>query len=104
MASTVADLNSARYQLRFEELPRGLVQFPEFIKEGLEKEQARMGFRFGEEYARNSLEYMTLVWYYDGLPVAYRPMPDGIEVLALGFEEVVPYELRPQEGIKVMQT
>jgi hypothetical protein len=31
-------------------------------------------------------------------------MPDGIEVLALEAAEVIPCELHPQEGIKVMQT
>jgi hypothetical protein len=96
--------DSPRHQLRFEELPRGVVKFPDFMTEWLEKEQARMGFRFSEEYARNTLELNTLIWYYDGLPVAYRSLPDGIEVLALGWAEVVPYQRNRQEGIKVMQT
>jgi hypothetical protein len=100
---TFADSDSPRHRLRFEELPRGIVTFPEHIVEHLEKDQARRGYRFSEEYLHRMLEQQTLVWYYEGLPVAYRSTVAGIEVLALGWEETAAYELHPQEGVKVVQ-
>ena len=36
-------------------------------------------------------------------PVAYRPADGGIEVLAVGFEETLKYELSPEDGVKVVQ-
>jgi hypothetical protein len=96
-----AETNSPRYQLRFEELPRGFVPFPEHIVKGIAELAATYGY--GAEYARNSLVRHTLVWYYDGLPVAYRECPDGIEVLALGWDETDKYDLAPEDGVKVVQ-
>jgi hypothetical protein len=80
-----------------------MVLFPEKIVETLDKEQARLGFRFAEEYARNALEDQTLAFYYEGLPVAYRSMPGGVEVIAVGFEQTAKYWAAPQEGVKVVQ-
>lgn len=101
MAYNFIDLNTPRYQLPLEQLPRGFVKFPEFIVEHLEKEQARLGFRFAEEYAKNTLERHTLKYYYDGIPTAYRPAEGGIEVLAVGWEETGPYLKDPT--VKVVQ-
>jgi hypothetical protein len=98
---TFGDLDSPRRRLRFEELPRGFVAFPKHIVDGLAREQEQWGF--GEEYARDSLERHTLSWYYQALPVAYRAAEGGIEVLALGFEEVVRYQRRPEPTVKVVQ-
>jgi hypothetical protein len=98
---TYADLNSPRHQLTFEKLPRGFFKFPDHIVQGMAERTAQYGY--GAEYARRNLIYQTLVWFYDGLPVAYREHPDGIEVLALGFEETARYELHPEEGVKVVQ-
>jgi hypothetical protein len=100
---TFTDSNSPRQRLRFEELPRGFIKFPDHVVEGLKKEQARLGCCFTDQYARRSLERHTLVWYYDGLPVAYRSLSNGIEVLALGWEETAKYLLTPEEGVKVVQ-
>jgi hypothetical protein len=84
-------------------LPKGFVKFPDHIVAGMEKEQTRLGCRFSDEYARKSLERHTLHWYYNGIPVAYRPTSDGIEVLALGWEETSRYVLCPQDGVRVVQ-
>ncbi len=95
------DPNTPRYQLPFEELPRGFVAFPEHIVKGVAGQQAERGF--SEAYARDSLERHTLIHYYEGLPVAYRPVEGGIEVLALGWEETARFLISPKEGIKVVQ-
>jgi len=98
---TVIDTGSPRHQLRFEDLPRGLVTFPDHIVQGIADMAAR--YAYGQEYARQSLVQNTLAWYYEGIPVAYRERPDGIEVLALGFEEVARYRREPQAGIHITQ-
>jgi len=98
---TFGDLNSPRYRLRFEELPRGFVPFPAHIVEGIAWRKGQWGY--GDDYAHASLEQHTLAWYYEGLPVAYRRAEGGIEVLALGFEEVAAYERHPEPGVKVVQ-
>ena len=98
---TFSDPHSPRHQLRFEELPRGFVPFPQHISEGIARQQEQWGY--GDDYARDSLERHTLAWYYEGLPVAYRTATGGIEILALGFAEVAAYERQPESGVKVVQ-
>ncbi len=98
---TFADANSPRYRLPFEELPQGVVRFPEHIVEGIADLATR--YNYGAQYARDSLVSHTLAWYYEGLPVAYRELPEGIEVLALGFEEVGRLDLAREPDVKVVQ-
>jgi len=88
-------------QLPFEELPRGFVKFPDTIVQGVANLAVKYGY--GEEYARQSLIRNTLAWFYEGLPVAYRELPDGLEILALGFEEVGRYRRAPQAGVHIRQ-
>jgi hypothetical protein len=92
-----------RLLLPVEQLPRGLVLFPPHIVERVALEKARRQPYYTEDYARKTLEDQTLAWYYEGLPVAYRPMPDGVEVLAVGWEETSPYKRCPVDGVKVVQ-
>jgi hypothetical protein len=98
---TFSDVNSPRHHLRFEDLPRGFVKFPEHIVQGIADRTVKYGY--SAEYARRSLVRNTLVWFYDGLPVAYRELPDGIEVLALGWEQTAKYDLAPEAGVEVVQ-
>jgi hypothetical protein len=98
---TFSDADTPRSRLRFEELPRGFVPFPKHIIETVAELGRQWGY--GADYARDSLERQTLAWYYDGLPVAYRPAEGGIEVLALGYEAVAAYERQPQPGVNVVQ-
>jgi hypothetical protein len=101
MPNSFLDPTTPRYQLPIEQLPRGFVPFPDCIVEFFEKEQARMGFRFSEEYLWDSLERNTLVYYYEHLPVAYHSADGGVEVLAVGWEETLPYLKDP--SVKVIQ-
>jgi hypothetical protein len=99
---TFADLTTPRYQLPFEQLPRGFVPFPERVVEGIEKLQQKMGIRYSEEYLRKTLELSTLAYYYEDYPVAYKPAEGGIEVLAVGYEEMGPYWTVQNDGIRVV--
>lgn len=98
---TFIDSNSPRHRLRFEELPRGIVKFPEHIAQAMADLAAK--HNYGEEYARKSLIRNTLIWFYEGLPVAYRERPDGFEILGLGWEETARCERDPEAEVKVIQ-
>lgn len=100
--SPFADLTPPRHRLRFEELPRGFVAFPARLKELVAKEKAKFpeGL-YTPEHERECLERSTLLGYYEGLPVAYRPAEGGIEVLAVGWQETLPYLEDPT--VKVVQ-
>jgi hypothetical protein len=98
---TFNDVDSPRHRLSFADLPRGLVAFPPHIIEGVTRRRDEL--HYGDDYFRDSLEQHTLSWFYDGLPVAYRSIDGGIEVIALGFEEVAAYQRHPQAGVRVVQ-
>jgi hypothetical protein len=97
------DPTTPRYQLPIDQLPRGFVPFPQRVLDDLEMVQQREGRRFAEDYVRRSLEQQTLIYYYDGLPVAYRPAEGGVEVLAVGWEETKRFWTVPEDGVKVIQ-
>mgnify|MGYP001595169208 CR=1 FL=1 len=102
---TFTDPSSPRYQLLVAQLPRGIVKFPPHIRDAIDRERVRFAPEiFTEEYARKSLEYQTLIWYYEGLPVAYKSLPDGIEVLGVGWDEAAEYWVSPRDpNVKVVQ-
>ena len=102
---TFIDSNSPRSQLSVEQLPRGVVKFPAHIVEALARERVKFKSDiFTENYARKALESQTLLWYYEGLPVAYKPLPDGIEVLGVGWEETAKYSAYPADAnLRVVQ-
>ena len=72
--------------------PRGLVPVPPEVARSVAETEARLlrekGIQVTEEARRRDLEYQTLNWYFDGTEIAYRRTPQGIEVLAVGPEEV----------------
>jgi hypothetical protein len=69
-------------------LPRGLVRPPQFIADRVAAEKARHAPYFNDEQAKRTLDDWTLAYYYEDLNVAYRSVPEGVEVLAVGDEEV----------------
>jgi len=98
------DPSSPRHQLSVEQLPRGVVKFPAHIVDAVDQQRSKFGPEiFTEEYARKSLEYQTLICYYEGLPVAYRPLPDGIEVVGVGWEETAKYSPPTERNVKLVQ-
>ena len=104
MPNHFIDLDTPRAQLPVDQLPRGPVRFPQRILDQVTKDRAKFAPEiYTEAYARATLENQTLAYYYEGLPVAYRERPDGIDVLGVGWEETAPYDLAPEPGIKVVQ-
>jgi hypothetical protein len=71
--------------------PRGLLSVPPEIEEGIAAEQARIGPYFTDEYAKSSRDDQTLRYYYEGTYVVCRRTPQGVEVLAVGWDEVSKY-------------
>ena len=102
---TFVDPGSPRCHLPFEQLPRGVIKFPSHIMDAVDKERAKFGpDDYSEEFARRTLERHTLNWYYEGLPVAYKSLPDGIEVLGVGWEEVAKFGLTSADpAVKVVR-
>lgn len=99
----IADLTTPRCQLPFEQMPRGLVPFPERVVEAVEFLQQKTEVRYTDEQRRESLERHTLSYFYEDYPVAYRSVDGGIEVLAVGFEEAARFRCHPEDGVKVVQ-
>ncbi|SRR5579884_757285 len=87
-------------------LPRGLITPPPEVLEVIAREKARRAPYFDREYEILTLNNMTLDWYFMYQTVAYRPTPQGPEVLAVGDEVYgVLNKLSPEqrEGIEVTQ-
>src|SRR6185312_9410777 len=88
MAVIFSDTNAPRFRDSFSELPHGLVVPPPECIERVAQEQARGLPGFTDEYAKLILDDWTLVYYYEGIDVAYRSVERGVEVLAIGAEEI----------------
>lgn len=67
-------------------LPRGLIAPPPEVLEVIARDKARFGAWYTPEYEILTLNDMTLAWYFMYQLVAYRPTPQGPEVLAVGEE------------------
>jgi hypothetical protein len=106
MSSEIYDLTLPAHDPNFPK-PRGLLPVPPQVKEGVAREQARLQPYFTDEYAKRAIDDMTLNWYYEGTDVACRETPEGIEVLAVGWDEIgqilkdIPPEQR--QDIKIRQ-
>jgi hypothetical protein len=75
--------------------PRGLLPVPPEVAEYVAAMEARLlrerGIQITPEARRDQLDYATMNWYYDNSYVAFRRTPEGIEVLAVGSEEIHHY-------------
>jgi hypothetical protein len=74
--------------------PRGLLPVPPEVEAIIAKEEARLLSEKGivptPEARQRMVDSFTLQYYYEGFYVAYRPTPQGPEVLAVGPEEIGP--------------
>ncbi len=73
------------------ELPHGLITPPAIVLEIVERERAKHS---PETFARDGVRILnleTIGWFFDGLhqEVLYRETPQGPEVLAVGYDEVL---------------
>jgi hypothetical protein len=71
--------------------PRGLLPVPPSVEEGIAIEQKRLQPYFTEEYAKQARDSETLRYYYEGAYVVSRSTPQGVEVLAVGWDEAWKY-------------
>jgi hypothetical protein len=65
---------------------------PPEVAEDVDRLDARilqeLGAPMTPEARQRELEYATTNWYFDNTEIAHRRTPEGIEVLAVGSEEV----------------
>ena len=69
--------------------PRGHLPVPPEIADELARTQVAHPLKkFSDDYAKMTRDDWTLRYYYEGEMVACRATPEGVEVLAVGPEEV----------------
>lgn len=107
MSSQFIDPSAPRFEGPPEQLPRGLLRPPPEVREQVAQERARHQPYYNDAYAKRALDDLTLAYYYAGLDVAYRSTDEGVEVLAVGAQEIgdylrtTPPEQRP--GVQIKQ-
>ena len=74
-----------------EELPHGLLPIPPEVREIVEMERPKYRPEVFAAAQQTWLNDWTVDWYFENLyhEVIYRATPDGPEVLAVGFDEVL---------------
>jgi hypothetical protein len=94
MSSHFIDLTLPAHDPNFPK-PRGLPPVPPYAEKVVAREEARIarehGFQIAPEARQRMLDDWTLNYYHDGAYIAYRRTPQGIEVLAVGWDEASKY-------------
>jgi hypothetical protein len=94
MSIEVWDLTQPAHDPDFPK-PRGLLPVPPEVQEAVsraERRHVRQGEPpFSPETTKSMTDQTTLHYYYEGTEIAYRITPEGVEVLAVGGEEVRNY-------------
>jgi hypothetical protein len=94
MADRITDLTLPAHDPTFVK-PRGLLPVPPEVEESVAAYEAELIRKHGTsctpEARQRTLDNLVLNWYYDGSYVAYRRTPQGVEVLAVGWEEANKY-------------
>lgn len=103
MYARIIDENNPRYRGPLPK-PRGLLPVPPEIAEEISRDQAAHQPNYTDDYAKLTRDDWTLRYYYEGEPVACRSTPEGVEVLAVGWEEVGRFfeETPPEDRQGVM--
>jgi hypothetical protein len=75
--------------------PRGLLPVPPEVAESVGRSEAELlrerSIQVTAEARQHSLDYQTLNWYDDNSLVLYRRTPQGVEVLAVGSDEITDF-------------
>ncbi len=75
--------------------PRGLLPVPPEVAESVAAYEAELIRKHGTSCTPEARQWMldneVLNWYYDNAYIAYRRTPQGVEVLAVGWEEANKY-------------
>jgi len=86
--------------------PRALLPVPPEIAEQISRDQAAHQPNYTDDYAKSTRDDWTLRYYYEGEMVAGRSTPEGVEVLAVGPDEVGRFfdETSPQaqQGVMIL--
>ena len=94
MSSELVDLNMPSHDPSLPK-PRGLLPVPREVEESVAQFEARFarenGCSIAPEARQRILNDWTLSYYYDGAYVASRRTPQGVEVLAVGWDEAHKY-------------
>jgi hypothetical protein len=94
MAGHIIDLSLPAHDPNFPK-PRGLLAVPPEVAEWVAEFEARFvrehGAPIAPEARQRMLDDWTLNYYYDDAYIAYRRTPQGVEVLAVGWEEARQY-------------
>ena len=94
MASHFIDHTLPAHDPNFQK-PRGLLAVPSEVAEWVAREEARIlrehGIQISPEARKRMLDDWTLNYFYDDSYIAYRRTPQGVEVLAVGWEEARKY-------------
>src|SRR5271168_2915495 len=101
MASEIIDLTLPAHDPSIPK-PRGLLPVPHEIEDTVAREEARIarenGIVIPPEARRRMLDDLTIQYYYESAYVASRRTPQGIEILAVGWDESNQYrENHPPE-------
>jgi hypothetical protein len=94
MSDRIIDLTIPAHDPNFPK-PRGLIPVPPEVAEWVADLEARvfreLGGPLDPEARQRILDDWTLYYYYDDTYIASRRTPQGVEVLAVGPEEVYKY-------------
>jgi hypothetical protein len=94
MPSDLVDLTLPAHDPNFPK-PRGLLPVPHQVAEQVADFEARFvrehGVSIAPEARQRMLDDWTLRYYYDGTYVAYRRTNQGVDVLAVGWDEARKY-------------
>ncbi len=94
MSSELIDLTLPAHDPTFPK-PRGLLPVPPEIEDVVAREEARItrehGIAISPEARRRMLDDLTIQYYYEGAYIASRRTPQGVEILAVGWDEAHKY-------------
>lgn len=94
MSDHIIDLTLPAHDPTFPK-PRGLLPVPPEVAEEVARHEAEFIAKHGEPWTSEArqwiLDNQVLNWFYDNAYIAYRRTPQGIEVLAVGWEEANRY-------------
>jgi hypothetical protein len=94
MSSELIDLTLPAHDPSFPK-PRGLLPVPPEVEEVVACEEACLarehGIVLAPEARRRMLDDLTLQYYYESAYIASRRTPQGVEVLAVGWDEASKY-------------
>jgi hypothetical protein len=87
MASTFTDENAPAHN-PLTPKPRGQLPVPTEVEQVVARENARSAAYYTAEAEKRIAEDLTLQYYFEGETIAYRRTTLGVEVVAVGLEEI----------------